>query len=94
MLSDSREVLSALRDQRFSAGYIDWDFREGARAALASEQVPFDDDIFCNLSGEVDLISELAATLVAERSPISVTVFRATEPSLWPPRFSCPRESI
>ena len=60
MLSGYREVLAALRDPRLSAGHVDLDFRESALAALASVQVPLDDDMFCDLSGEVDLISDLA----------------------------------
>ena len=53
-------MLAALRDARLSAGCVPSRFREHATTALTSVRLPLDDSLFRNLSGEVDLISELA----------------------------------
>jgi hypothetical protein len=60
MFSGYREVLAALRDRRLSVGQVDLEFREAVIAALASVHAPLNDLAFRELSGEVDLVSELA----------------------------------
>lgn len=50
------DVLSALRDDRLSTGYSEPGFRE---AGIGSD-VSFDDQLFRNRSGEIDLVAEVA----------------------------------
>jgi cytochrome P450 len=54
------DVLSGLRDDRLSTGYVEPGFREAAGAALASMNLTLDDQLFGNRSGEIDLIAEVA----------------------------------
>ena len=60
MVRRYEDVVAALRDPRLSAGCVPSQFRENAAAALASVTLPLEDSLFRNLSGEVDLIGELA----------------------------------
>ena len=66
------DVLSSLRDDRLSTGYLGSGFREAAGAALASINLRLDDQLFRNRSGEIDLVAEVARPW-ARRIALAVT---------------------